>query len=52
MLGFLESPKRPKEIICRACGIYLSSNELINGNCPLCESDESLFANVEGEDDD
>ena len=32
-----------KEFICRACLKFLESEDLIDGACPICESDESIF---------
>lgn len=39
-----------KEIHCRQCGSFLDSEELENGNCPNCETDEDLFPVTEDED--
>ena len=34
-----------KEFICRACLKFLESEDFIDGACPICESDESIFVN-------
>jgi rubrerythrin len=34
-----------KEFVCRACGKFLDSQDLVDGCCPVCESDESIFLN-------
>ncbi len=39
-----------KEFICKQCGTFLDTNELIEGNCPDCENDEDLFINDGNED--
>lgn len=36
-----------KEFICRQCGTFLDSEDLIEGKCPNCETDEDLFINEE-----
>lgn len=38
-----------KDIVCRGCATFLNSEELVEGNCPLCETDESLYSNNEEE---
>jgi rubrerythrin len=40
-----------KEFICRQCGTFLDSEDLINGNCPNCENDEDIFMNDLNEDE-
>lgn len=34
-----------KEFICRACLKFLDSQDFVDGCCPICESDESIFVN-------
>ena len=34
-----------KEFICRACLKFLESEDFVDGACPICESDESIFVN-------
>ena len=34
-----------KEWICRACLKFLDSEELVDGECPNCETDENIFLN-------
>jgi Zn finger protein HypA/HybF involved in hydrogenase expression len=34
-----------KEFVCRQCTTFLNSEDLKNGNCPNCESDEYIFSN-------
>ena len=34
-----------KEFICRAYLKFLEYEDFINGACPICESDESIFVN-------
>jgi rubrerythrin len=36
---------KQKELVCRRCGIFLDSEELVDGNCPSCENDEDVFVN-------
>lgn len=36
---------KEKEFICRQCSTYLDSEELLDGKCPNCETDEDLFIN-------
>jgi Zn finger protein HypA/HybF involved in hydrogenase expression len=33
------------ELHCRQCGQFLDSEDLIDGECPNCETDEDLFEN-------
>lgn len=39
--------KKDKELNCRQCGFFLNSDELENGKCPNCKTDEDLFLNEE-----
>jgi rubrerythrin len=32
-----------KELVCRQCNTYLSTDDLENGKCPNCENDEDIF---------
>jgi rubrerythrin len=48
-MGFSKDYK-DKEFICRQCNSFLDSGELIEGNCPDCETDEYLFHNDLDED--
>lgn len=44
-----------KEFVCRACEKFLDSEELIDGKCPICNSNENIFNNdllEESEEDD
>lgn len=34
-----------KELFCRQCAKFLDSQELVDGNCPSCMSDEDVFTN-------
>lgn len=34
-----------KELICRGCGIFMDYEELVDGKCSNCDSDESVFTN-------
>ena len=34
-----------KEFVCRHCAIFLAYEELIEGKCPECDSDDSVFLN-------
>jgi len=34
-----------KEFVCRQCGMFLDSKDLIDGKCPCCNSDENIFIN-------
>ena len=34
-----------KEFVCRGCLKFLDLEDLVNGECPNCESDESIFIN-------
>lgn len=43
-MGFQKDDKE-KEFVCRECSKFLDWDELHNGNCPECESDENLFNN-------
>jgi len=34
-----------KEFVCRQCSTYLDSEDLEDGKCPNCKSDEDIFIN-------
>lgn len=34
-----------KEFVCKECNTFLDQNELEDGNCPNCESDDNVFHN-------
>ena len=36
---------KEKEFMCRQCGEFLDSEELVEGKCPNCETDEDIFIN-------
>lgn len=42
----MEKDYKDKEFICRRCISFLDSEELIDGNCPDCETDEYLYINT------
>jgi rubrerythrin len=37
---------KDKEFICRRCSLFLDKEELNEGECPSCESDEHIFFNI------
>ena len=39
-----------KEFICRQCSTFLDVDDLIDGKCPNCETDEDIFLNEDDED--
>jgi len=39
-----------KELHCRQCGCFFDSEELDDGICPNCETDEDIFINDWNED--
>lgn len=39
-----------KEFICKQCLSYLDVGDLVDGDCPNCESDEDVFINDKNED--
>jgi Zn finger protein HypA/HybF involved in hydrogenase expression len=43
MIGFKDDTK--KDFICRQCNTFLDSEDLKEGKCPECESDEAIFLN-------
>lgn len=47
-MGFKKDDKY-KEFHCRQCCEFLDSNELENGMCPNCGTDEDLFMNYKDE---
>ena len=36
-----------KELICKQCGQFLDKDDLKNGDCPNCETDEDIYLNIE-----
>jgi rubrerythrin len=34
-----------KEFVCRQCGRFLNAEELIDGKCPKCDTDDDVFLN-------
>lgn len=34
-----------KDIVCRGCANFFNNQELIEGKCPICETDENLYLN-------
>lgn len=44
MKGFAKQDSE-KEFICRQCETFLDQNELLDGKCPSCETDDYLFNN-------
>lgn len=42
---------KDKDFVCRACVTFLDQEELNEGECPNCESDESLFQNDDNEEE-
>jgi len=34
-----------KEFVCKYCLLFLNQEDLEDGNCPNCESDEGIFIN-------
>ena len=41
-----------KEFQCRQCSLFLDQNELKNGACPSCKTDEYLFLNIDEDDEE
>ena len=41
---------KDKEFQCRQCNSFLDSEELVDGKCPDCETDEELYQNSIGDD--
>jgi len=41
-----------KEFVCRQCMTFLDAEDLIEGKCPKCETDESVFANDLSDEDE
>ena len=38
-----------KEFVCRHCGKFLDSEDLVEGCCPVCETDDGVFLNDNNE---
>lgn len=36
-----------KEFICRRCSKFLDTEDLVNGKCPNCKTDENIYINEE-----
>lgn len=36
---------KDKEFICRMCSTFLNKEDLVEGSCPDCGSDEDIFIN-------
>jgi len=36
---------KEKEFVCRRCLLFLDTEDLIDGKCPECESDEHIYTN-------
>ena len=34
-----------KEFICRRCSKFLDTEDLVDGKCPYCETDEDIYLN-------
>ena len=34
-----------KEFICRQCGTFLDTEDLKDGKCPKCDTDEDIYPN-------
>lgn len=34
-----------KEFICRQCGTFLDTEDLQDGKCPKCDTDEDIYYN-------
>lgn len=43
-MSFLKEDK-DKYFVCKMCNLFLDINELVNGKCPDCKSDDNLFHN-------
>ena len=43
-MGF-SKPDNEKEFNCRQCGMFYDSDELEEGKCPECNTDEHLYIN-------
>lgn len=41
-----------KEFVCRQCTTFLNSEDLVDGKCPNCNTDEDIVANDIDEDED
>ena len=42
-----------KEFICRQCSTFLGVEDLVDGKCPNCDTDEDIFTNdIEDENDE
>ena len=37
-----------KEFVCRRCSVFLNKEDLVDGKCPDCGSDEDIFINEDG----
>ena len=36
---------KDKEFICRKCVTFLDTEDLVDGKCPKCDTDEHVFLN-------
>ena len=48
-MGYKDDTK--KEFVCRQCMTFLDTEDLIDGKCPKCNTDESVFANDLNDED-
>ena len=49
-MGFVK-PDNEKEFNCRQCGNFLNVEDLRNGKCPNCDTDEAIFINDLNDED-
>jgi len=42
---------KDKEFHCRQCGAFLDSEDIVDGNCPNCETDEDIYINDDGNEE-
>jgi rubrerythrin len=47
-MAYIDETK--KEFICRQCLSYLDTEDLEDGKCPNCETDEDIFNNELNDD--
>jgi len=44
MSGF-EKDETTTAFVCRSCGKFLDAEDLVEGGCPICLTDETVFQN-------